>query len=110
MIAAGKYAERITLQSPLVSQNEIGEVVSSWGAGTVMWAEVTTLRGQEFFSANQAQFRVDIRVRVRWRAGITNQQSIVWRGQRYAVREVMDGGPRRDYIELLCSSGVRDGQ
>lgn len=107
---APRLTERISLHSPEVERNALGEQVrTGWTAGVALAAEVVTVRGAEFIAAMQAQYRVDLRVRIRWRNGVDNRQSIVWRGQRYAVREVMDAGPRRQYIEMLCSSGVEDG-
>lgn len=110
MIAAGEYDQRITLQAPTESQSAIGEVTRTWSDVATVWAKVVTVRGAEFLAAAQAQFRVDLRVRIRWRDGVNNKMRIVWGGQPYAVREVMDGGRRREYIELLCTHGVEDGR
>ena len=107
---AGALSERITIESLEVTRNSIGEESKAWVTFAETWADVVTLRGQEFVAAMQAQFRVDIKVRVRYRAGINNRMRIQWRGQPYAVVEVMDGGPRREYIEMLCASGVEDGR
>lgn len=109
-MGAGDYDERITIESLSVTRNSIGEESKSWTTFAETWANVVTIRGAEFVAAMQAQFRVDIRVRVRYRAGINNMMRISWRGQKYAVVEVMDGGPRREYVEMLCASGVEDGR
>lgn len=106
---SGQFAERISIESLTVTRNSIGEETKAWASIAEVWAEVTTIRGAEYAAAMQAQYRADIRVRVRYRAGITNLMRIQWRGQAYAIEAVMDGGPRRDYIEMICASGVEDG-
>lgn len=110
-IGAGDLDELITLQEPVETRGAMGDTVRAWGTTAEnVWASVVTVRGQEFFAALQEQYRVDIRVRIRHREGVTNRMRIIWRGEPYAVTEVMDGGPRRDYIEMMCTKGVEDGR
>ena len=107
-IAAGALSERITLQDEITTRSDIGETVTDWSEGVDLWASVTTVRGEQFFAALQQQYRLEIQVRIRWREGVHNRQRIIWRGTPYAVKEVMDGGPQKPYIEMLCASGERD--
>lgn len=106
---SGQFAERISIESLTVTRNSIGEESKTWSSVAEVWANVVTVRGAEYVAAMQGQYRDDIRVRVRYRAGITNLMRIQWRGKAYAIESVMDGGPRRDYIEMICASGVEDG-
>lgn len=107
---AGKFDQPIIIETPVVTRSAIGEETRSWAVFARPHADITTVRGAEFVAAMQAQYRMDIKVRVRWRAGINNMMRIVWRGQPYAIVAVMDGGPRKRYVEMMCSSGVEDGR
>lgn len=100
--------ERIEIQVPVSARSSIGEAVKTWATAARVWAEVQTLRGQEFIAAQQAQYRAEYKVRIRYRPGISNEQRIIWRGKTLAITAVMDGGPRRGYIEMLASTGVAD--
>lgn len=106
MIPAGDYNQRITLQAPVDARGANGEVTTTWSTGTAMWAKVTSPRGTEKVAAMQAQFVVDLIVRIRWRDGVTNRHRILWRGRPYAVTGLSDAGPSGGYIEMQCTSGV----
>lgn len=72
-----------------------------------VWAEVSPLRGREFFAAAQAQSEITTRFRIRYRTGIDETMRITWRGVFYDIKappiEVMGG---REWIDLMAKAGV----
>lgn len=108
MIAAGRLDQRITLQQKSVTRAANGEEVVSWAVVDTLWAEVFQLRGKEFFAGAQMQDAVDVRVRLRYRAGVTRDMRIVWNGTPLDIVSVIELG-RREALELMCISGVRNG-
>lgn len=108
MIAAGRLDQRVTLQQKSVTRNAIGEEVVAWQDVATAWAEVRQLRGREFFAGAQMQDAVDVRVRLRWRSGVTRDQRLVWNGAPLDIVSVIELG-RREALEIMCMSGVRNG-
>jgi len=108
-LPAGKFDQRVTIQSKVVTRNSIGDEVVTWGAVAEAWARVEPLRGREWFAAAQEQSAVEYRVTVRYRAGITRDMRVMWRGEPLDVVSVIDVNARRENLELMCMSGVRNG-
>lgn len=110
-LAAGQFDQRITLQSKSVTRSEIGEEIVEWQDVATLWARVEPIRGREWFAAAQMQSAADYRVTIRYRAGVTRDMRIVWRGEPLdIVGEPIDVNARRENIEMMCVSGVRNGR
>lgn len=109
-LAAGKFNERVTLQSKVAARTGIGEEVVTWADVATVWAHVEPIRGREFFAAAQLQDATDHRVTIRYRTGVTRDQRVVWRSQPLDIVSVIDVNARRENLELMCLSGVRNGQ
>ena len=100
--------QRIVLQSKSVTRAANGEEIVTWIPVATVWAEIVQLRGREFFAAAQMQEATDVRVRMRYRAGITRDMRVVWRDGTLDIVSVIEVG-RKDVLELMCLSGVRNG-
>lgn len=108
MISAGMLDQRVTLQSKSVSRAANGEEVVTWADVATLWAQVQPLRGKEFFAGAQMQDVVDVRVRLRYLGGVTRDQRLLWNGAPLDIVSVITLG-RREALELMCISGVRNG-
>lgn len=108
-LPAGKFDQRVTIQSKDVTRNSIGEEVVTWVAVAEVWARVEPIRGREWFAAAQMQDSTDHRVTIRYRSGITREMRVLWRGEPLDIVSVIDVNARRENLELMCMSGVRNG-
>ncbi len=108
MIAAGRLSERIAIEQKSVTRAANGEEVVTWTTYATTWAEVTPLRGREFFAAAQMQDSIDYRIRIRYRSGVVPQMRIMWRGTPLDIVSVIDVGAMREELEIMCASGVRN--
>ena len=108
MMNAGRLDQRVTLQQKSVTRAANGEEVVSWTPVATVWAEVRQIRGKEFFAAAQMQDATDVRVRIRYRAGVTRDMRLLWRGASLDIVAVIELG-RKEALELMCVSGVRNG-
>ena len=110
MIDAGLMTHRVTLQRPSASVDSLGQRVETWATVTAVWANVEPLRGREFFAAGAINSEAQVKVRMRYRAGVTPAMRVLWRGVPHAiVAEPVDVAGGRHTLELLCSAGIRDG-
>lgn len=111
----GRANQRIKLQAKSVTRNDIGEEVVTWAdvvtdtADHAIWAEAWPLKGREFFAAQQTQYAVDVRFRIRYRDGVTREQRILWNDDPYDIIMLVDVGAARQTIEILAVNGLRNG-
>ncbi len=113
----GEFRERIILQSKQVTRNGIGEEVVTWIDAVTntsdhgLWASVRPLRGREFYTANQMQQAVDIRVFIRARSGVTPDMRFTWNGEPYDITGIIPGtGPYLGTLEIMAVNGIRNGR
>lgn len=109
-LSAGQFDQRVTIQQKSVTRSAIGEEVPTWATFATVWARVEPIRGREFFAAAQMQSATDHRVTIRYRTGITRDMRVLWRGIPLdIVGEPIDVNARKENLELMCLSGVRNG-
>lgn len=109
---SGRLRHRVTLQNRVAaspSNLASGEVDASWTDYLTVWASVEPLSGRELIAAQQVNSDVSVRVRLRWRDGITAQMRVSFGGRYYEILAVVDREVRNREIELMCSEGVAHG-
>jgi SPP1 family predicted phage head-tail adaptor len=100
---AGRLNERVTVQSKDAVRDEYAAEVTTWNDVATVWMSVEPLSGREFLVARQAQSEITTRFRCRYRPGITTTTTrLVWRGQPFAIIEVIDPGAQRSELEILA--------
>lgn len=112
---AGRLRDRVTLQVRTKTKNALGEEVLDWVDFATVWAEVTPIRGQEYFAAGQMQRSADVRLRMRARPGINEDMRAIvpLNGELRPcdIEAVLPGsGDYRGMLELMVVSGVRNGR
>ena len=109
-LAAGDLDQRVTLQHVVVSRSATGAEVQTWQDIATVYASVRPLRGREFFAAGETQAAVDVRVLIRYRDDVTREMRVLHRGKPLDIVSVIDQDSRRESLELMCISGVRNGR
>lgn len=111
-IASGKLNQRVQLQArAATSQNALGENEAAWETYATVWASAEPLRGREYQAMGQQQQTIDVRFRIRWRAGVEGTHRVLWRGDAYdVVGPPIDVDGARVLLELMTVNGVRDGR
>lgn len=107
--AAKNMDERVTLQSRVAVTDAMGQAVITWTTQGLVWASVQALGAREFFAAAQTQQDDSIRVRIRHRADVDQTWRLLWRGLAYDITGIRFLG-RREYLDLMCLQGVKDGR
>lgn len=110
-LAAGLFNQRVTIEQKSVARSATtGEEVVSWVDVATVWASVQPIRGREYFAAAQMQDATDYRVTIRYRADVTREMRVVWKGVYLDIVSAIDVAARGDNLELMCISGVRNGR
>ena len=108
-LSASDLTQRVTLQSKAVTRAADGGEVITWSDVATVWAAVLPIRGREFFAAAQMQDATDVRVRIRYRTGVSRDMRIAHGSAHYDIVSVIDPENRHEELELMCISGVRNG-
>ena len=106
---AGDLDQRITLQSRSVTTDATGQDTITWIDVATVWAQCQALRGREFFAAAQVQQEQSVKVRIRYRADVTQTMRLMWQGNPHDITGVIPVG-RKEMLEILCLAGVKDGR
>lgn len=110
-IEAGKLDQRVTLQESTPTTDGFGQDVPAWSDVATVWARVEPLRGREFFQAGQMQASADVRITIRYRAGLNERMRVMWRGAPHEiVSPLIDVGGQQETLEIMCATGIRDGR
>lgn len=130
-VTSGQLRERVTFERKTVTRNTFGEEVQSWapigaapaswpvqsglhpmvsGGAASVWARVEPLAGRERLMAQQMGATADVRVTVRYRPDVNSADRLMWRGQPFDIVSASDVDARRQWLEIMCVSGARDGR
>lgn len=111
MQQAGKLDQRVTLQGVNVTRGTSGGVVKGWADIATVWAAVRHLSGNErqVSSAGGQVAEARTEITIRYRAGITAQMRVLYRGAVYNIRHVNNLMARNETLILTCDTGANDG-
>ena len=105
----GPLNKRITLQSPKTGRDAFGQPLTGWDDVATVWASVEPISGRELLAAQQMQGEVTHRVRLRYRAGITTAQRILFGARVFDIQSVINPREQGASLELLAKEGPTDG-
>ena len=110
MLKAGNLRHSVTLQRKQQTQNpQTGAMVTTWVTEATVPAAVEPLSAREFIAAQAVQSDVSVRIRVRYRPGITSAMRLLHDGKVYNITGVLaDKDSGREYLTLPCSELPHD--
>jgi SPP1 family predicted phage head-tail adaptor len=100
VIKAGMLNERVTIQAPTEIRSPMGEVTLSWASDGTVWAYVEGLSSRDILQAQQANVVATHKIIIRYRASVTVQHRIVWRGKTLEIASVTER-QHRTMMEML---------
>lgn len=100
---SGRLRHRVQIQAPVETQNTYGEAEVRWQTFATVWANIEPLRGREYFAARQAVSEVEAKVTIRYRAGVTAKQKVVYGTEEYLIESIINIGDRNREIQLMCT-------
>ena len=100
---AGSFDRRVSIQEASEVVDDSGGVSKVWLTNETVWSEVTPLRGDELFQAQQFAAKSDTRFRMRWRDDFTATDTfrLVHEGRNYNIKHIAEIG-RREGLEILA--------
>lgn len=99
---AGQLRHRVTIQSPVQSQNETGEVELAWVDLCSLWASVEPLTGRELLRADRVESELTHRVRLRHDSRVSSRLRIVHESRTLEIVSVANQDERNEQLEVMC--------
>lgn len=98
-ISAGELNQRITIQNLAELPDTGGGAGEDWVTFATVWANIAPLTGRERYVAQQIEGVASMRIKIRYRAGITNK-----------MRAVKGSMPKPDKIYAIHTAYDPDGK
>ena len=109
---AGKLNKRVTIQHKVTGspqRKSSGAPDSPWADLVTTWAAIEPLRGKEFMESQAVNSAVAVRIRIRYRDGITAAMRVKHGTTIYSIEAVIDPEMRNRELQLMCSQGANNG-
>lgn len=99
---AGSFNTRVSIQSPSVGQDAIGQPLAGWVTLAQVWADVRHGNGIELVRAGAPVSVVKASIRIRRRGDVTNGMRVLVGSTAYEVEAVIQDEVKREYTDLVC--------
>lgn len=107
MISAGQLTERIVIQSPTDSQNEVGEATLTFATFATVWADVRAMSGREAERYGQVVGLAGHMVTIRELPGLTTGMRIIYRNRTLEIGSINEFDRIR-YVEISCTEKAEE--
>lgn len=97
----GTLSRRIRIEQASTSPDSYGEPIKTWAALDHVFADIRPVSNTERFEAQQVNRQVEVRMRIHYRADVTEQMRILYDGDYYDIQGIKEIG-YREGLELLC--------
>ena len=101
-VIAGRLDKRVTLQSATIARDDNGQPIETFSTVAEIWAAIDPIRGREFFSAQQVSADTTHRLTIRYRAGVSVQNRILYGSRVFRIESVINPLERSERLELMC--------
>lgn len=105
----GPLRHDVTIESKTVSQGAMGGISETWLTFCSCRAQITPIRGREYFEAQAVQNSTDVKIVIRYVAGVTAGMRVNHNGTVYNITSVINVYSRNRVLELMCTTGGGDG-
>jgi len=103
---AGELRQRLELQAPINSTNDMLEVIQTFATQATVWGAVEPLSGNLLFTAQQADSEVQGRVRIRYRSDIQPTWRIKYGNRYLQILSIINPNERNRELYLLYKESL----
>lgn len=101
-VTASALDQRVILQQPDISYDEIGGQVVSWQDVATLWASIEPLRGREIFENRRFEARSTVRIVMRYRNDVDERKRLKKGSVIYHILQVLNRDERNHTLEILA--------
>lgn len=99
----GDLDQRLSLEAPVDTPDDIGGVTRAWTPVDAIWARVTPLAGGEQFAGEREESQLTHRVLIRWRPDVTGAMRLRQGSRIFIIHAALDWDGRRRFLLLQCT-------
>lgn len=108
---AGQLDRRVTIQARAAGTDDRGQPNGAWGTVATVWAMPMPAKGREFFAASQMQAEGAMAWRIRYRTDVGAEMRVLDDlGDPWGIVAPPVPSANREWLDLYCLQGVRDGR
>lgn len=100
---------RVAIQQRDATKDAFGQPAQTWTTLFTTWAMIEDISGKELIAAMAINSEVSTHIFIRWRAGITTANRVLYQGTPYNIQAVVDPTGRKRELHLVCSRNVNQG-
>lgn len=103
---AGKLRNQIVIQTVTESRDSLGGVSESWATYATVRASIEPLKGTEKFQDKTTLSEVDLKVRIRYLAGVTTKMRILFGTRIFNIHSIINYNEMNRELTLYCVEKV----
>lgn len=102
----GRLRHRVTIQAETATTDAGGGYASAWADVATVWARLEAMEGRELVLGGVIRGDASHRVTMRYRAGVTPDNRIVYDGRVFDVVSVANLEERDEALRIMCREVV----
>lgn len=106
---AGRLRHAVTIQRKSLTTDEYGGPVESWADVATVAASVEPMGGRELASAQTVNAEITTKITMRYMAGVTAADRIVFEGRFYNLTPPIDPEMKHRTLIIMASEGLNEG-
>lgn len=107
---AGSLRHRVTIQENAALKDAAGSQKPYWVDVCTVYAAIKPLSGRELIVSQAENSEINVRIVIRYRAGITASMRIVYQNTIYAiVAPPINTDMRNAELQIMCAAGLNNG-
>jgi SPP1 family predicted phage head-tail adaptor len=99
----GQMRRRLAIEIPVEAADGAGGIIRSFASVGTVWAQVSWRGGTERWLAGRPEQAAQIRITMRWRAGMTAGMQMRDGARVFEIISVGDPDGNRRRLELICN-------
>lgn len=105
-IADLRWQIQIQNKEPTGATDPMGGVIVDWVTVATPWAKMKPMTGTEQYRADKLNAVGITQVIIRYRSGLNEAMKVVYKGEDYQIRSIIDMEEKRQWLELMIEKGV----
>ena len=103
---AGKLRHQIIIQTQSTTQGTDGQPALTWSTFATVRSSVEPLNGREYFSSEQVQAEVSVRITIRYLSGVLPSMRVSFGSKIYNIVVVINVNEQNYEMQLMCKEVI----
>ena len=99
----GLLRHRVDIQLRNSTLDAFGQAALTWTTLYTIWASIEDISGKELIASMAINTELSTHIYIRYRAGITTANRVLYQGTTYNIQAVVDATGRKRELHLMCS-------